>query len=472
MSFESESANDGKERRRRRRDTPLLMPCVQDRLPPHSIESEQIVLGCILLDPKIAMPMAIDNLRMNLEPFYDMRHQALYVLLAEMFDKGELIELVSVMEYLRDRNQLEALGGMTYLMGLQNLTPAASVIEHYIEILNEKAYKRRTIQICTGIVAKIYDGGNMKVEDITDEIESKIMELTRKTDTKLSRRDSFLKVIQMLEDMHEGREVEGLIKTGFQDLDTCLDGLYPGDQIVIAARPGLGKSTLAMNIAEYNAIHCDNPVGYFSMEMSADKLNMRTIASYTRTDLAIYRDRDRNAEYATHRISVALPTLVKSRIDIEYTPGISIMELRSKARQMAHQNGIKLIVVDMIQLVTSPNEKRNQEVGEVSRGLKALAGELNIPIVSISSMNREIERSDNRRPRLSDLKESGDIESDADVVLFLWQKDPTAEKNGEIETEVYVAKNRNGKTGEFQLRFMKRISRFESVLKTDGVPVI
>lgn len=446
------------------------MPNMMDRLPPHSIEAEQGVLGCVLLSPPECMPIALAKLRMNLEPFYDLRHQALYAVFIEMFDATMHIDTITLCQLLKDKNQLEALGGMPYVAGLMNCVPAAASIEYYIDILNEKAYLRNAIRVCTQVVSQIY-GGDTTIENLVDELESRVMELTRKEDKKGTRKESLLKVVGMLEDMHSGREVEGLIKTGFPDLDKLLDGCYPGDQVIIAARPGLGKSTLAMNIAEFNAMECKKPVGYFSLEMSAEKLNMRSLASRTRIDLSIFRDGGRNVDYATHRISVALPAMCAAPLEIEFTPGITIMQLRARARQMVHSLGVKLLVVDMLQLVSGKSDKRTQEIGEVSRGLKALAGELGIPIISISSMNRDIEKSDNRRPRLSDLKESGDIESDADVVVFLWQTDPTSERDGKIETDLFIAKNRNGKTGEIKLMFMKNISRFESVSPVADVEI-
>lgn len=440
-----------------------------DRMPPWSESAEQGILGCILLDPAAAIPVALDRLNRKIEPFFDIRHQTVFDVLVEMYDKTAPIDMITVRQALNDRGLLESVGGMVYVAALSNMVPSASIIETYIEIVNDKAYQRRAIQICSRMVTRIY-GGEISGEELADELESQVMELSRKSDVKITRRESLLRVVQMLDDMHNDVEIPGLLKTGFPDLDRLLGGLYPGDHIIIAARPGLGKSTLAMNISEYNAIDCKNPVGYFSLEMSQDKLNMRSVASRSGMDLSVFKNKAVSVGYATHRIQTILPTLMNAKIEIEFAPGISIMQLRAKARQMAAQHGIKLLIVDMLQLVSGRSEKRVQEIGEVSRGLKALAGELSIPIISISSMNREIEKADNRRPRLSDLRESGDIESDADVVAFLWQKDPTSEKAGNIETEVFIAKNRNGATDEMRLLFRKPISRFESISKVADVP--
>lgn len=440
-----------------------------DRMPKHTIEGEQGVLGCILLDPKEMIPVAMQKLRANLDPFYDMRHGAIYEALLEMYDQQELIDLITFQQRLRDRNQLEALGGMPYISSLMNCVPSAANLEYYIEMVNEKAYERRVVQVCTRTITKVYDG-ELKNDELADFLESKIMELTQKTKVKRSRADIFFSIIDTLEKMNRGEEIPGLIKTGFEDIDRCLGGLHPGDQIVIAARPALGKSTLAMNIAEFNAIDCKIPVGYFSLEMSEEKLNMRSLASRSRIDLSQYRQRDRDMSYATRAVSRVMNPLINAPIEIDFSPGISIMQLRARARQMAHEKKIKLLIIDMLQLVTGRSQKRSEEVGEVSRGLKALAGELFIPVISISSMNRDIEKSDNRRPRLSDLKESGDIESDSDVVGFLWQKDPTSERDGIAHTKLFFAKNRGGDTDEIELQFHKRISRFESVSKVADVP--
>lgn len=440
-----------------------------DRMPPWSESAEQGVLGCLLLDPVTTMPIVLDKLNRKIEPFFDGRHQNIFSVLADLYDKTTPIDLITVRQGLSDRKLLESVGGMGYVAGLSNLTPSAAMIETYIEIVNDKAYQRQAINICTAMVSRIYSG-QISGEELTDELESQVMELSRKPDVRVTRRESLIRVVEMLEDMHTGKEIPGLLNTGFPDLDRSLGGLYPGDHIVFAARPGLGKSTLAMNISEYNAIECKKPVGYFSLEMSQDKLNFRSVASRSGIDLSVFKNKDTNVEYAERRVRNIMPTLLNAKIEIEFSPGISIMQLRAKARQMATQHGIKLLIVDMLQLVSGRSEKRVQEIGEVSRGLKALAGELSIPIISISSMNRDIEKADNRRPRLSDLRESGDIESDADVVVFLWQKDPTSEKNGNIQTEVYIAKNRNGNTNEVALLFRKPMSRFESISSVSDVP--
>lgn len=438
-------------------------------LPPHSQEAEQGVLGCLLLSPNEMIPVAMEKLHIHIEPFYDLRHRAIYDALLAMYDARVLMDLIGLQQYLKDRNQLEALGGMPYFASLMNCVPSAANLEYYIEIVNEKAYERAVIQKCTSIIGRIY-AGELHASELSDQLETEVQSLTREKKTRPTRLESFNKIIDELERTHRGDEIPGLLLTGFPDLDQYLGGLLPGDHIVIAARPGLGKSTLSMNVAEYNAIDCKIPVGYFSLEMSEEKLNKRSLASRSRQDLSVYKDRHSNLDYPTRRIRTVLSTLIKAPIEIDFSPGISIMKLRARARQMALQNKIKLLIVDMIQLVTGRSPKRSQEVGEVSRGLKMLAGELNIPIISISSMNREIEKSDNRRPRLSDLKESGDIESDADTVIFLWQPDQTAEREGIVPTNVFIAKNRNGDTGEISLSFHKRISRFESVSKVADVP--
>lgn len=442
---------------------------LSDRMPPWSEPAEQGVLGCILLDPQTVMPIVLTKLNRKIDPFFDIRHQNIFDVIECLYDKTTLVDAITVRQAMSDRGLLEAAGGMPYIAGLMNMVPSAAVIETYIEIVNDKAYQRRAIQICTSMVTRIYSG-EIAGEELADELESQVMALSRKPDARVTRRESLTRVIQMLEDMHKQIEIPGLLKTGFPDLDRVTGGLFPGDHIVIAARPGLGKSTLAMNIAEFNAIEGKNPVGYFSLEMSQDKLNMRSLASRSGIDLSIFKDPHANIDRAVKSVAVAGGVLNKAKIEIEFAPGISIMQLRARARQMATEHGIKLLIVDMLQLVSGRSDKRVQEIGEVSRGLKALAGELSIPVISISSMNRDIEKGDNRRPRLSDLRESGDIESDADVVAFLWQKDPTSEKNGCIQTEVFIAKNRNGNTDEMQLTFQKPMSRFLSISVVADVP--
>jgi replicative DNA helicase len=438
-----------------------------DRLPPHSIESEQALLGCLLLEPNTTLPLAMDAIERGADVFYDMRHQALFDQLVAMHDKGERIEPIIVGQWLRDRNCLEAFGGMPYIAGLMNATPSAASLEYYLEIVTEKAFYRKVIQTCGGLIEEVY-ASTATISELADAIESRILALRRTKARVGTRKESLLRVLEQLQDAHAGNEIPGVLKTGFRDLDSKLNGLWPGQLIIIAGRPAMGKSTLAMNIVE-NIATAENRVGvgYFSLEMSDDLINARSIASQGRVNLKAFA-RQVATESDFQKVSAACGKLIKAPIDIDYSPGITITQLRARARRMVAQGGAKMIVVDMIQLVSAPGHRgRTAEVDEVARGLKSLAGELNIPVIGVSSMNREIDKDDNRRPRLSDLRESGEIESSADVVAMLWCPDPTSEVDSTVRMSVNIPKCRSGETCELDLTFIKKFNRFEDCSPID-----
>jgi replicative DNA helicase len=440
-----------------------------DRLPPHSPESEQALLGCLLLDPQQTIPLALERFERGAEAFYDMRHQALFDALVQMWDSGQHVDVIVLQQHLKDRNQLEALGGMAYIGGLMNTTPSAAGLEYYVEIVLEKAFARKVIHTCTSIISGVFTS-TANADDLADEVESQIMGLRRTKVNKGTRRESLQRVVENLENAHNGIPVPGVIKTGFYDIDNRLNGLWPGQLVVIAGRPAMGKSTLAMNFVENVAMDAGIPVGYFSLEMSEDLINARSIASRGGLNLKNFARQKATAD-DFKRMTNVLPKIVKAKIEIDYSPGMSITQLKAKARRMVTQTGAKLIVVDMIQLVSAPGRKgRTAEVDEVARGLKSLAGELNIPIVGVSSMNREIDKDDNRRPRLSDLRESGEIESSADVVAMLWCPDPTSEKDSTVAMKLNIPKCRSGETCEIDLVFVKKFNRFENHASTTDVP--
>jgi replicative DNA helicase len=440
-----------------------------DRLPPHSIESEQALLGCLLLDPDATMPEAMTAIERGADVFYDMRHQALYDTLTEMYDAGERIDLLVIRQRLTDRNQLEALGGMPYISGLMNCTPSAASMEYFLEIVTEKAFRRSVLWACGKIIEDAYTT-TATISEFSDEVESKIMGLRRTKVRSGTRKESLERVVRQLEDAFNGLEIPGVLKTRFADLDKKLNGLWPGQLVVIAGRPAMGKSTLAMNIVENVAIDSKIGVGYFSLEMSDDLINARSIASQGRVNLKAFSRQSANqGDFA--RMTSAIPKLVKAPIEIDYSPGITITQLRARARRMVAQGGAKLLVVDMIQLVSAPGYKgRTAEVDTVARGLKSLAGELNVPVIGVSSMNREIDKDDNRRPRLSDLRESGEIESSADVVAMLWCPDPTSETDSTVGMKLNIPKCRSGETCEIDLTFIKKFNRFESASSFDTDP--
>lgn len=466
-------------RRRRRESAPLPMPNMMDRVPPHSIEAEQGVFGCVLLEPQL-LNQCIEAFKRGSEVFYDMRHQALYDVLVEMHEKQERIDTIVLGQYLRDRNQLEALGGMPYIAGLMNCVPSAAALEHYVPIVREKWILRRLIQACTGSVAKIYEHQG-EVAELLDDVEKEILAVAEdRVETKgVAIKDLVHKAINTIEECHQrGGALTGL-STGFPDFDKMTCGLQAGDMVVIAARPSMGKTSLAMNIAEAVAIDQKQPVGVFSLEMTSESLTLRMLCSRARVNLRNVRD-GFLAERDFPKIAGAAGKLANCPLYIDDSAGLTILQLRAKARRMHQQHGIKLFVIDYLQLLNASSQKvenRQQEIAMISNGIKALAKELNVPVIVLAQLNRELERDKSRKPRLSDLRESGAIEQDADLVGLLYkpEREETEEDCGEQEVEavpinLLIAKQRNGPTGDVCLTFLKSFTRFESASRVRDVP--
>src|SRR5437588_417259 len=412
----------------RRKPARLDAPRV-DRLPPHSIEAEQGVLGCVLLSPNECMGLCIEKFRAGSEMFYDLRHRHIYELLVEMYDHREAIDLLTVQQRLKDRNQLEAVGGLAYLSSLPDAVPSAANLSYYADIVWEKHLLRRMIQTCTEVVGRVYEHEG-EVDALLDEVERDVLRISeeRVEDRTSTIKQLVHKAINTIEDYHQRQGMLTGIGTGFEDFDKMTSGLHAGEMIVIAARPSMGKTSLAMNIAEYVAVDKKLPVGVFSLEMTAESLVLRMLCSRARVNLRNVRD-GFLAERDFPKLTGSAGKLANAPLFIDDTSGLSILQLRAKARRMTQQYGIKLFVVDYLQLVNSTSrraENRQQEIADISNGIKALAKELNVPVIVLSQLNRELEKDKNRKPRLSDLRESGAIEQDADLVGLLYK--PDAEK--------------------------------------------
>ncbi|MGC8743387.1 MAG: replicative DNA helicase [Verrucomicrobiia bacterium] len=465
--------------------TPRRTLTVEDRQPPSSVEAEQGALGCVLLGPQESMPVCIQKLKTNEEVFYDPRHQVIYKTLLEMYDKREPIDIVTLVQKLRDNKNLDAAGGMVYISSLADATPSVANLEYYLAIVKEKYLLRKMIRTCAEVISNIYSYSG-DVEELLDDVESKVLRVSeeRVEETVEPIKSLVLKSVAQIEQYFTNQGATDAIRTGFPDIDKLTLGLHPGDMIVIAARPSVGKTSLAMNIAEHVAVEEKQPVGVFSLEMTAESLVLRMICSHARVNLKNVREgflHDRDFS----KITTAASKLSSSPLFIDDTSNMSILELRAKARRMAQQYGIKLFVIDYLQLLHSNSfrakENRQQEIAEISRGIKSLAKELNVPIIVLSQLNREVEKEKNRKPRLSDLRESGAIEQDADVVGLLYQANPPEEEGQEqqptpgegIMVNLSIAKQRNGPTGDISLIFLKQFTRFESLGKDapDDVPV-
>jgi len=464
-------------KRTRRRKPALIDPAKLDRLPPHSIEAEQGVLGSIFLSPNDCMGETIEKLKTGSETFYDLRHRTIYETLVEMYDGKEPIDSITVQQRLRDRQQLDAIGGIAYLSSLPDSVPSAANLGFYLNVVREKYILRRMIQACSGVVSRVYEHEG-EVDALLDEVERDILRISeeRTENTSSTIKDLVRTAISTIEDYHQRQGMLTGIGTGFLDLDKMTSGFHEGEMIVIAARPSMGKTSLAMNIAEAVAIDQKLPVGVFSLEMTAESLVLRMLCSRSRVNLRNIRD-GFLAERDFPKLTGAAGKLANAPLFIDDSPGLSILQLRAKARRMAQQYGIKLFVIDYLQLLHSTArraENRQQEIADISNGVKALAKELKVPVVVLSQLNRELEKDKNRKPRLSDLRESGAIEQDADLVALLYKPgggeddDGAPQEQDAVPVNLLIAKQRNGPTGDVHLTFLKSYTRFESAAKISG----
>jgi replicative DNA helicase len=376
---------------------------------------------------------------------------------------------------LKDKGLLDQIGGIPYLSQLQDSVPSAANLSYYIDIVREKFLLRKMISVCTEVVGRVYDHEG-EVDVLLDEVERDVLRISesRVQGGVLTTRDLVGKAIGTIENFFSRKGALSGISTGFPDLDRMTDGLHPAEMIVIAARPSMGKTSLAMNIAEHAAIEEKLPVAVFSLEMSAESLVLRMMCSLARVNLRSIRD-GFMSEADFPKLTNAAGKLANSKLYIDDTAGLSILQLRARARRLSQQHGIKLFVIDYLQLLHSTGRRsqdnRQQEIADISSGIKALAKELKVPVIVLAQLNREIEKDKSRKPRMSDLRESGSIEQDADLVGLLYKPDAgdeeadgPAEGDG-VPVNLLVAKQRNGPTGDVNLTFLKPYTRFESAAK-------
>jgi replicative DNA helicase len=451
-----------------------------DRLPPHSPEAEQGVLGCVLLSPNECMGECIEKFKAGAEVFYDLRHQTIFSTLVEMYDRREAIDVITLQQQLKNKQLLEEVGGITNLASLPDRVPSAANLSYYLDIVQEKYLLRKMIQTCTEVVGRVYDYEG-EVDALMDEVEREILRISesRVQSQTTTIKDLVKKAINTIEDFHQRQGVLTGVGTGFTDLDKMTSGLHGGEMIVIAARPSMGKTSLAMNIAEHVAIEQRLPVGVFSLEMTSESLVLRMLCSRSRVNLRNVRE-GFLAERDFPKLTGSAGKLANAPLFIDDSSALSILQLRAKARRMSQQYGIKLFVVDYLQLLHSTArraENRQQEIADISSGIKSLAKELGVPVIVLSQLNRELEREKNRKPRLSDLRESGAIEQDADVVGLLYKPSAGEEDEGGAGEEdvlpmnLLIAKQRNGPTGDVELTFLKSYTRFESKAKVSDEDV-
>ncbi len=452
-----------------------------DRLPPHSLDAERGVLGCILLAPNENLGYCLEKLKGGLTVFYDLRHQCLFEHLVEMYDTKAPIDLITVQQRLRDKGILDQVGGLGYLAGLLEAVPSAANLSYYLDIVREKNLLRRMIRTCTDVVGRIYDYEG-EVDSLLDEVEKDVLRISEDREETSIRgvKELVNHAITTIEEYHARQGGLTGVSTGFPDLDKLTSGLHGGEMIIIAARPSMGKTSLAMNIAESVVVDQHLAVGVFSLEMTAESLVLRMLCSRARVNMRDIRD-GFLAERDFPKITNAATKLATAPLFIDDTPGLSILQLRARARRMAQQHDIKLFVIDYLQLLHSTSKRadnRQQEIADISNGVKALAKELDVPVIVLSQLNREVEKEKNRKPRLSDLRESGAIEQDADLVGLLYKPngggeddDGPREEQDAVAVNLLIAKQRNGPTGDVNLTFLKGYTRFESASRVSDEDV-
>jgi replicative DNA helicase len=438
-----------------------------DRLPPQSIEAEQSVIGALLIDRDAVIEVA-DFLRP--QDFYRQAHGSIYGAILELYERREPVDIVTVSETLERSDALEQVGGSAYLTSLINMTPTAVNAIYYGRIVERKSVLRNLI----GAAGKIAGIGYDDSADVSEAIDRAEQELFTVSERRVVSGFSPLKMLlhsayDRLDYLHQHKgEISG-IRTGFTDLDTLTSGLQKSDLVIVAARPSVGKTSLALNFAEHAAVQEGKSIGVFSLEMSKEQLVLRLLSSVANIDSQRLRTGFLE-EMDFTRLAPAMNALAEAPVYIDDTPNISTMELRTKARRLQAESGLDLIIVDYLQLMQSSSTMRDtnrvQEVSEITRGLKALARELQVPVIALSQLSRQTEMRESKEPRLSDLRESGSIEQDADLVMFLWREKERGGEDEDPEGEVInlrLAKHRNGPTGETKLYFKKKQTRFVSI---------
>lgn len=442
------------------------------KLPPHSIEAEQSVIGGLLLDNEawIKVGDVITD-----RDFYRDDHRRIFRHITGLLEKDRAADVVTVFESIEKSNETDQTGGLGYLGEIANATPSAANIRHYAVIVREKAILRSLISTCDDIAGHAFNSSGRDVEEILDDAERRIFEIAearansrREMETLSSALGQAVDRISELLDRNNPDEVTG-IATGYIDLDTMTSGFQRGDMIVIAGRPSMGKTALAMNIAEHVAVDLGLPVLIFSLEMSAPQLALRFLSSRARVDLAKLRSAKLTDE-DWDRVTVGLGHLHKTTVRIDENGMITANELRARARRVHREcKGLGLIVIDYIQMIASPqmNENRANELGGITRLIKGLAKELNVPVVALSQLSRKVEERTDKRPMMSDLRESGAIEQDADLIMLIYRDEYyTKEMSKEPGvTEVIIGKHRNGPTGDVRLAFLKEYCRFENLAR-------
>jgi replicative DNA helicase len=448
-----------------------------ERRPPYSLEAEMSVLGGMFIDAD-AVVKAIEVIDDTM--FYREGHRRLYRSMVRLWERGEVIDAVTLSEELKSAGDFDSVGGAPYLAQLLDAVPTAANIEYHAKIVREKALLRRLIEAATSIIQATYEAGG-EVETLLDEAEQKIFQIAQTHERRgfVWIKELLWPAMEQIELLSQNSSSITGVPTGFADLDEKTAGFQRGDLVIVAARPSMGKTAFTLNISQHAAIGARRSVAFFSLEMSKEALVQRMLTSEARVDASRVRTgRLRDDDYP--RLAQAAGLLNTAPIYIDDTPAISILEMRAKARRLkADRPDLAMIVVDYLQLMqaNSRTENRQQEVSEVSRGLKSLAKELDLPVVALSQLSRAVESRPDKRPMMSDLRESGALEQDADLIMFLYRPEyyhgPVDKDGNSLEgrAELIVGKQRNGATGTIQLMFHKEYTRFESYSPRNDGPI-
>lgn len=437
------------------------LPNQIDRLPPHSIEAEMGVLGCCLISPNDCIGMAVEKLKRGEEEFYDIRHKALYSHLVAMWDARLPIDIISFQQRLTDAGMLHGVGGLSYLSELEGKVPSAANMDYYLTILKEKSTLRHLLQAATGIVTKVHEQ-NGAVDSLVDEAEREILKVGEDSDCSgadLTHKDHVLAALDAISKRQDGK-MTGL-PTGICALDKLTGGLQASDMIVIGARPSCGKTSLAIQIAMAVA-EAGTGVGIFSLEMTASMLIQRAIGTVARINI----QKGGWHEKEQKLITAAAVRVSKLPFQIDDRSGLKMSQIKAKARRWHKKHKIGLLVIDYLTLIRSRSDKMDKQeaVAEISMEIKGLAKELKIPVIALAQLSRDIEKGKERKPMLSDLRQSGQIEQDADVIGFLYKEEPDHDpKDAIIKVNLLVAKQRNGGLDDIRMSFHKETTRFEEV---------
>lgn len=436
------------------------------KIPPHSIEAEQSVLGALMLDHR-SWDQVADKITVN--DFYRNDHRAIFEAIIKLSNRNQPFDVLTIAETLKSDNKLSLLpSGEAYLYELAQNTPSAANISAYSDIVREYSVFRQLISVGTDVTNSVFNLNGRNSAALLDHAEQLVYKISshqQRGAGPIAIADILTKATDRLDQLHRSKGAITGLSTGFLDLDRMTSGFQPGDMVVIAARPSMGKTSFAMNIAEYAAIKQEKPVMVFSMEMPSEQLAFRMISSLGRIDQHKVRT-GQLSDSDWPRVTSAVSVLTESKLFIDDTPALTPLELRTRARRLARKhNGLSLIVVDYLQLMIGGvvRENRTNEISDISRALKGIAKELNVPVVALSQLNRGLEQRTDKRPVMSDLRESGAIEQDADVIVFIYRDEvynPESQQKG--IAEIIIRKQRNGPIGDFQLTFLGQYTRFEN----------